>query len=601
MSSSESSSSSSSSSNSSSSNSSTRRTGKTSKAAGRVHLEGSPASAWVWDSTQLGPEASMAANMREQSALLMIGFLLPGLLLSEASKILTQCALAHPRQTFDSPFTISVLFQGGSHYLLMDRVSQILQDHGHNVTMLLHAHNLVTGSQNRKVSYQEISWTATEDFEKELTKFLDFFFKEAFLGRDTFENLMSLMEPLGERCNHLLKRRDIMDHLKNENFDLIFVDGVDFCSFLVAEKLGKPLVALNSCPSGHIDYGLPSPISYVPVFNSFLTDRMDFWGRVKNFLMFLDFSIKKWKFHSTFDNTIKRNFPEGSRPVLSHLLKKAELWFINSDFALEFAQPLLPNTVYIGGLLARPPKPVPQEFENFITKFKDSGFVLVAFGSVVDYSLSEKLLMEMNSALSGLPQGVIWKCKNCHWPKDMKLAANVKIVDWLPQNDLLAHPHIRLFVTHGGVNSVMEAIEHGVPIVGVYACADQPDNMVRIQAKNLGIYMHVKEMKAETLALKIKQVIGDQSFKSAAVAASVIRRSQPLTPSQRLVGWTNHILQTGGAAHLKPHVFQQSWYEQYMLDVFLFLLVVTLGTVWLCVKLLGLVVRRLGGRKLKKT
>ena len=90
-------------------------------------------------------------------------------------------------------------------------------------------------------------------------------------------------------------------------------------------------------------------------------------------------------------------------------------------------------------------------------------------------------------------------------------------------------------------------------------------------------------------------------YKSAAEAASIIRRSQPLTPAQRLVGWIDHILQTGGAAHLKPHAFQQPWYEQYLLDVFLFLLVVTLGTAWLCGKLLGLVARWLcGARKLKK-
>lgn len=91
------------------------------------------------------------------------------------------------------------------------------------------------------------------------------------------------------------------------------------------------------------------------------------------------------------------------------------------------------------------------------------------------------------------------------------------------------------------------------------------------------------------------------SYKSAAVAASIIWRSHPLTPAQRLVGWIDHILQTGGAAHLKPHAFQQPWYEQYLLDVFLFLLVVTLGAVWLCGKLLGLVARVLcGARKLKR-
>uniref|UniRef100_A0A8C8YP18 UDP-glucuronosyltransferase n=1 Tax=Prolemur simus TaxID=1328070 RepID=A0A8C8YP18_PROSS len=208
----------------------------------------------------------------------------------------------------------------------------------------------------------------------------------------------------------------------------------------------------------------------------------------------------------------------------------------------------------------------------------------------------------MNSAFGHLRQGVIWKCKHSHWPKDVKVAANVKLVDWIPQSDLLAHPSIRLFVTHGGQNSIMEAIQHGVPMVGIPVFGDQPENMVRVEAKKFGVSINLKEIKAETLALKMEQVIEDKRYKSAAVAASVIRRSHPLTPAQRLVGWIDHILQTGGAAHLKPYAFQQPWHEQYLLDVFLFLLGLTLGTVWLCGKLLGVVSRWLrGARKLKET
>uniref|UniRef100_A0A673TFE8 UDP-glucuronosyltransferase n=1 Tax=Suricata suricatta TaxID=37032 RepID=A0A673TFE8_SURSU len=204
-------------------------------------------------------------------------------------------------------------------------------------------------------------------------------------------------------------------------------------------------------------------------------------------------------------------------------------------------------------------------------------------------------------AFAQLSQGVIWMCKASKWPKDVKLAANVKIVDWLPQNDLLAHPRIRLFVTHGGMNSVMEAIQHGVPMVGIPVLGDQPENMVRVESKKIGVSIQLKQIKAETLALKMKEVMEDERYKSAAVAASIIRRSHPLTPAQRLVGWIDHILQTGGAAHLKPHALQQPWHEQYLLDVILFLLVVTLGTLWLCGKLLGMVVRWLCGvRKLKK-
>ncbi|XP_044242906.2 UDP-glucuronosyltransferase 3A2-like [Ursus arctos] len=184
----------------------------------------------------------------------------------------------------------------------------------------------------------------------------------------------------------------------------------------------------------------------------------------------------------------------------------------------------------------------------------------------------------MNAAFAHLPQRAIWMCKP-YWLKDVKLVANVKIVDWPPQNDLVADPNIHLPVTNGGQNSLMESIHHDVPLVGIPLFSDQPGNLLRVEAKNMGVSILIEQLKAETLALKIKQVMGDKRYKSAAMAASIIRGSHPLTPSQRLVGWIDHILQTGGAARLKSHAFQQLWHEQYFLDVFLFLLVVTLATI----------------------
>ncbi|XP_075864084.1 UDP-glucuronosyltransferase 3A2-like isoform X1 [Microcebus murinus] len=523
--------------------------------------------------------------MAGQRVLLLVGFLLPGILLSEAAKILTVSTI------------------GGSHYLVMDRVSEILQDHGHHVTMLRQGgSSIIPDFKEEEKSYQVISWLMPEDYQKEFNKFLSFYVTEAFNYRETFQTFLKIMEELGFQCSHLLSKREIMDSLKNENFDLVIVESFDYCHFLIAEKLGKPFVSILTTSFGRLDFGLPSPLSYVPVYNSLLTDHMDFWGRVKNFLAFFTFSRRQWQVQSMYDNTIREHFPEGSRPVLSQLLLKAELWFVNSDFAFDFARPLLPNTVYVGGLMAKPTKSVPQDLENFIARFGDSGFVLVAMGSMVNVNTFQEVLKEMNSAFAHLRQGVIWKCKHSHWPKDVNVSTNVKLMDWLPQSDLLAHPSIRLFVTHGGQNSIMEAIQHGVPMVGIPVFGDQPENMVRVETKKFGVSINLKELKAETLALKMEQVIEDERYKSAAVAASVITRSHPLTPAQRLVGWIDHILQTGGAAHLKPYAFQQPWHEQYLLDVFVFLLGLTLGAVWLCGKLLRVVSRWLcGARKLKET
>lgn len=53
-----------------------------------------------------------------------------------------------------------------------------------------------------------------------------------------------------------------------------------------------------------------------------------------------------------FDITIRGRIPKGCTPVLLHLQLKTELWVVNFDFAFDLTQVLLPNTVYIGGLVA---------------------------------------------------------------------------------------------------------------------------------------------------------------------------------------------------------------------------------------------------------
>lgn len=45
---------------------------------------------------------------------------------------------------------------------------------------------------------------------------------------------------------------------------------------------------------------------------------------------------------------------------LKDLHEGAELWAFNTDFSLEFPQPLLPFTVLVGGLLNQPAKPLEQ-------------------------------------------------------------------------------------------------------------------------------------------------------------------------------------------------------------------------------------------------
>ncbi|XP_028917107.1 UDP-glucuronosyltransferase 3A2-like [Ornithorhynchus anatinus] len=518
--------------------------------------------------------------------LLLACLLLPGLRLCQGAKLLT------------------LSFLGGSHFLLMDEISQLLQEHGHEVRMLQQEGlTLIPGLKSKRSgTYQITTWSSSEDYKRKYLKDFEDYQEDFLQGRNYFSRFLEFMGHLATQCSFILNNSDVLDFLKNQKLDLLVLDAFDPCTFLIAEKIGRPSVAILSTSFNYLPVWHPSPLSYVPVQHSSLTDRMGFWGRVKNCLMFLSFPVTQRQIQAQFDEVIKEHFPSGARPSLPDLYRKPELWMVNSDFSFEFTQPLLPNTVYIGGLMAKPGKPLPQEFEDFIASSGEAGFILVTLGSMVASFRVLEVMKEMNAGFALLPQAVIWRFQLSQWPKEVPLATNVKIVEWLPQNDLLAHPKAKLLVTHGGINSVMEAIHHGVPMVGIPLFGDQFDNMVRVEAKTLGVTVPVTQLKAEMFAHTMKRVIEDRRYKSSAVAASTIRRSHPFPPAQRLVGWIDHILQTGGGDHLRPFAFQQPWYEQYMLDVISFLVALTLASGFLCVMLGRVARRRLCGlRKLKQT
>nr|XP_003224312.1 PREDICTED: UDP-glucuronosyltransferase 3A1 [Anolis carolinensis] len=491
---------------------------------------------------------------------------------------------------------LTLAFMGGSHYLLMDEISNILHKRGHEVQMLLQAGVSLTPGRHYQHSdtYQVTTWSASEHVIDVYNKWFDNFTKDCLKGRVTGEAYLDLMGHLASQCNFVLNSSKTLISLKNEKFHLAVIDAFNPCSFLVAEKLGLPFIAVY--PGTFVNApraGIPSPLSYVPRAQSLLTDRMDFWERLKNCLMSLLSLAINNQIYDKFDSVIRDHFPARSRPALPELYLKAELWIYDTDFSIEFARPLLPNTVYIGGLLAKPAKPLPQEFEDFIERTGEAGFIIVTLGSMLSSIPFPHLLKEINNGFAQLPQGVLWRYQASRWPKEIKLAPNVKLAEWLPQNDLLGHPKVQLFVTHGGLNSLMEAVYHGVPVVGIPLFGDQHDNMIRVEARSMGLSVSIDQLEADSFGSAMKQVIRHQRYKSAAKTLSTILQSHPFPPEQRLAGWIEHILTVGSGAHLHPYAFHQEWYQQYLLDVWLFLFASLLGIIYLSLKFIDFITSRI--------
>ena len=116
----------------------------------------------------------------------------------------------------------------------------------------------------------------------------------------------------------------------------------------------------------------------------------------------------------------------------------------------------------------RSPAKLPLHIEKFMNDSGDDGVILVSFGTVLQASqMSESLRLKLISVLGKVKQRVLMKWEN---EEEMmaeadQFPANMMLSKWLPQQDILAHPKLRLFITHGGQSSSQEALCHKKPVV----------------------------------------------------------------------------------------------------------------------------------------
>ena len=92
------------------------------------------------------------------------------------------------------------------------------------------------------------------------------------------------------------------------------------------------------------------------------------------------------------------------------------------------------------------------------------------------------------------------------------LGRNIKVMDWLPQNDLLAHKDIKAFFSHVGHNSLYESAYHGVPLVCFPLFAEQYENAKKVEIFDLGLIVYHDRTNAQELSTTIEMVISEPRY-----------------------------------------------------------------------------------------
>ncbi|KAM9766010.1 UDP-glucuronosyltransferase 2A2-like [Menidia menidia] len=388
---------------------------------------------------------------------------------------------------------------------------------------------------------------------------------------------------------HIFENKTLMQSLQEAQYDAVLTDPVDGGGTFLAHYLGLPLVYnARWTVHGEAHFAVaPSPLSYVPLPPSELTDQMDFFHRVHNmFFYIMRMHLYKQTVGPHYSALASRYF--GSDVDYFSLFQAADLWLMRVDFVFEFPRPTMPNVVYMGGFQCKPARPLPQQLEEFVQSSGEQGVVVMSLGTLIG-ELPDDLAEEVAAALSNLPQKVIWRYKG---KRPVSLGNNSLLVDWMPQNDLLGHPKIKLFISHGGTNGIFEAIYHGVPVVGIPFVFDQADNLSRLRAKGVARVLDVSSLDRKSFLTTMQEVLSNSSYRINMQKLSRLHRDQPLTPLDRALFWVEFVVRHKGAAHLRTESYRLPWYSYNSVDVISFLLTTVvlllfflLCPVWLCFRL----------------
>ncbi|XP_035692832.1 UDP-glucuronosyltransferase 2C1-like [Branchiostoma floridae] len=471
-----------------------------------------------------------------------------------------------------------------SPWMDVAKIAEELASRGHVVTVLAHASQ--KSDLMRKwptLQYETFGDPETPPSIKEVAKTVPqkmAFSSSGMLGLLKFgSTLSSALLDLGEE---MLSDNQLLTKLSNSHYDVVLTYAGPSYGPTVAQYLDLPLVCtMRSLPTGQDirATGVPNPLAYVPTVTSELSDRMTFLQRVKNVLVYFAAStMGQLVLEKRYDDVAKRTI--GEKFTMSAGLARTDVWLYQSDLMFDFPKPLMPNMVSIAGHMAEDVKPLSEELERFVQSSGDDGVVLVTFGSMIA-AMPAELADMLAAAFARLPQKVVWRYAGTPPPS---LGPNTKTMEWVPQNDLLAHPKTKAFVSHCGYNGVAEAMYHGVPLVGMPLMSDAHDNIARMVARGMAVSLNIHTVTSEEVAQAITSVISDPSFKEKANHISTHLRDQPQSPMERAVWWIEHVIKHGGLPHLRSRAPELPFYQYYLLDVIALIVAVISAVLLSCWK-----------------
>ena len=289
-------------------------------------------------------------------------------------------------------------------------------------------------------------------------------------------------------------------------FDGLLVDQIQFQGKVIADHLGLPFVTVIPFIPLHRDAEGERPPPFLP-----LGPAEGRWHR--RLVNRLGFAVL-----DVLARPVMRESNAFARRWGTRRLRRADdsysslLQIAQCPAGLDFAGPGRGPVSYVGSLLDDERTPTPFPFERLDP---DRPLVYVSLGTL--HTQRPEIYRTMLDALDQLPvQGVV---SLGHWLDERVAAIRSDrhiVVPFVPQTEIIRRASV--VVTHAGMNTVVDALAAGKPMVMLPITNDQPAVAKRVELAGAGIRVPLRRLRADRLRDAIKDVLESPSYRAQAEA-----------------------------------------------------------------------------------
>ncbi len=291
--------------------------------------------------------------------------------------------------------------------------------------------------------------------------------------------------------------RDAPNSIKETGVDALLVDQTEPAGSTVAEHLEIPFITVCCALVINREPYVP------PIFTPWSYQNL-WWTGIRNQIGYFFFDSITQSVQNVLNNYRQQwNLPRYKNPEDS-FSRLAQISQQPADF--DFPRTKLPVTFhYTGPFRNSSPQTVPFPYEQL----NEKPLIYASLGT--QQNTKKEVFSQIAAACNGLDVQLVISHGGGMSKEDAKtLSGSPLVVSYAPQFELLARA--KLTITHAGLNTVLDSLSNGVPLIAIPITYEQPAIAARLHWVGAGEVLPLKKLSVPKLRVMIKQVLEEESY-----------------------------------------------------------------------------------------